>query len=183
MAAVVAIVVLARAMSRHKAHLFDVIGVVYFVGLLVLLAIIHPGDISTWGRYAQAVAHGSLTVIVFGSVLVATPSPRATPGSRLPRRCGTARTFMLSIERSRFWGLAFLVGTISMALAGATDSRQILLRVIVPFGALAYAFTYTQRQANFVRHQRLAPRPGFQHIARPCRPLNVTDRLVDGRTP
>jgi len=31
--------VLARAMGKHKAHLFDVVGVVYFIGLLVVLAL------------------------------------------------------------------------------------------------------------------------------------------------
>ena len=40
--AVVAIVVLARALSRRKAHLFDYVGVIYFIGMLVLLAILHP---------------------------------------------------------------------------------------------------------------------------------------------
>jgi hypothetical protein len=152
-AAVVAIVVLARAMSRHKAHLFDVIGVVYFVGLLVLLAVIHPGDVSTWGRYAQAVAHGSLTVIVFGSVLVGHPFTEGYAREQAPPEVWNSPHFhAFNRKISLFWGLAFLVGTISMALAGATDSRQILLRIIVPFGALAYAFTYTQRQADSVQH-------------------------------
>ena len=105
LAAVAGIVVLARAMSRHKAHLFDTVGVVYFVGLLVLLAIIHPGDISTWGRYAQAVAHGSLTLIVFGSVLVGHPfTERYAREQTPPKGSGTARTFMRSIERSRCCG-------------------------------------------------------------------------------
>ena len=84
-AAVVAIVVLARALSRHKAHLFDVIGVVYFVGLLALLAILHPGDVSTWGRYAQAVAHGSLMLIVFGSVLIGHPFTEGYARDQAPR--------------------------------------------------------------------------------------------------
>ena len=69
----VALVVLVRAISRHSVHLFDVIGVAYFGGLLALLAAMHPADIATWGRYAQAVAHGSLTVIVFGSILIGRP--------------------------------------------------------------------------------------------------------------
>ena len=71
--AVVAIVVLVRAISRRKAHLFDYVGAVYFVGMLALLAALRPDDISTWGRYAQAVAHGSLCLIVFGSVLINRP--------------------------------------------------------------------------------------------------------------
>ena len=54
---VVAVVVLARAIVRHKVHLFDVVGVVYFGGMLILLAALHPSDTATLGRYAQAVAH------------------------------------------------------------------------------------------------------------------------------
>ena len=49
----VALVVLVRALGRHSVHMFDAIGVVYFGGLLVLLATIHPSDIATWGRYAR----------------------------------------------------------------------------------------------------------------------------------
>ena len=83
--AVVAIVVLARALSRHKAHLFDYVGVVYFVGLLALLAGLHPSDIGTWGRYAQPVAHGSLCVIVFASVLVNRPFTEAYAREQAPK--------------------------------------------------------------------------------------------------
>jgi hypothetical protein len=50
--------VLVRAIGRRHVHLFDVIGAVYFGGLLALLAALHPADAATWGRYAQAVAHG-----------------------------------------------------------------------------------------------------------------------------
>ena len=83
--AAVAIVVLTRALSRHRAHLFDGIGVVYFVGMLVLLAVVHPGDVSTWGRYAQAVAHGSLTLIVFGSVLINRPFTESYAREQAPK--------------------------------------------------------------------------------------------------
>jgi hypothetical protein len=153
LAAVAGIVVLARAMSRHKAHLFDIVGVVYFVGLLVLLAVIHPGDISTWGRYAQAVAHGSLTLIVFGSVLVGHPFTEGYAREQTPPNGWNSPHFhAFNRKISLLWGLAFLAGTISLAVAGATDSRQVLLRIIVPFGALAYAFTYTQRQAASAGH-------------------------------
>jgi uncharacterized membrane protein len=160
-AAVVAIVVLARAISRHKVHLFDVIGVAYFVGLLVLLAILHPADISTWGRYAQAVAHGSLMVIVFGSVLVGHPFTEGYARDQAPREVWDSPRFhVFNRKISLVWGLAFLVGTISLALAGATDTRQILLRIIVPFGALACAFTYSMREAD-----RQTPSPS-EHASR-----------------
>jgi hypothetical protein len=146
--AAVAVVVLARAIARHQAHLFDVIGVVYFAGMLVLLAILHPGDVGAWGRYAQAVAHGSLTLIVFGSVLIDRPFTESYARDRTPREVWGTRAFREFNRRiSLVWGLAFLVGTAALVAAGSTDSRQILLRVLVPFGALAYAFTNTQRQA------------------------------------
>ena len=38
----VALVVLARAISRHRVHLFDVVGAAYFAGLLAVLAALHP---------------------------------------------------------------------------------------------------------------------------------------------
>ena len=43
----------------------------------------------------------------------------------------------LQPEDVALWGLAFLVGSISLVFAGATNSRQILVRVIISFGALA----------------------------------------------
>jgi hypothetical protein len=166
LAAVAAIVVLVRAASRHRAHLFDVVGVVYFVGLLVLLAILHPSDITTWGRYAQAVAHGSLTVIVFGSVLIGHPFTEAYAREETPPEIWhTPRFHSFNRKISLVWGLAFVVGTISLVFAGATDSRQILLRVIVPFGALGYAYTYTERLASQAKQPVQAspsalPQPG-----------------------
>jgi hypothetical protein len=147
--AVVAIVVLARALSRHKAHLFDYVGVIYFVGMLILLAILQPDNIATWGRYAQAVAHGSLCVIVFVSVLINRPFTEEYARDQAPKEIWNSPAFRAFNRKiSAIWGLAFLLGTISMVLAGATDSRQILLRVIIPFGALATAFTYSQREAT-----------------------------------
>jgi hypothetical protein len=147
-AAVVAIVVLARALSRHKAHLFDYVGVVYFIGLLVLLAIIDPHDISTWGRYAQAVAHGSLCVIVFASVLIDRPFTEPYAREQAPKEIWTSPAFRAFNRMiSAVWGVAFLLGTLSLILAGSTGSRQILLRVIVPFGALAAAYTFSEREA------------------------------------
>ena len=46
------------------------------------------------------------------------------------------------------WGLAFLVGTISLVIAGSQDSRQFILRLAVPFGALLLALLYSQKQAS-----------------------------------
>jgi len=147
--AVVAIVVLTRALSRRKAHLFDYVGVVYFVAMLSLLAALHPSDIGTWGRYAQAVAHGSLCVIVFASVLINRPFTEAYAREQAPKEIWNSPVFRAFNRKiSIVWGLAFLVGTLSMVLAGSTDSRQFLLRVIVPFGALGAAYTYSHREAG-----------------------------------
>jgi hypothetical protein len=145
----VALVVLVRALSGHSVHLFDVIGAVYFGGLLALLAAVHPGDIATWGRYAQAVAHGSLTLIVFGSILIGKPFTESYAREKAPERVWkTAHFHELNKKLSAVWGLAFLVGTISLIVAGSQDSRQFILRLVVPFGALLLALLYTQKQSN-----------------------------------
>jgi hypothetical protein len=155
--AIVAIVVLARALSRHKAHLFDYVGVIYFIGMLIVLAIVHPDDIGTWGRYAQAVAHGSLCVIVFASVLINRPFTEAYAREQAPKEIWNSPAFRAFNRKiSTVWGLAFLLGTVSMVLAGTTDSRQILLRLIIPFGALAAAFTYSEREATAAKPTQTA---------------------------
>jgi hypothetical protein len=148
----VALVVLTRAVICHSVHLFDVIGTVYFGGLLVLLAAIHPSDISTWGRYAQAVAHGSLTVIVFGSVLIGKPFTEPYAREQAPEHVWkTARFHELNRRLSAVWGLAFFVGTISLIVAGSQSSRQVILRLVIPFGALVLALLYTQKQTTLAR--------------------------------
>ena len=43
------------------------------------------------------------------------------------------------------WGLAFLLGTASLIVAGSVSDRQFLLRVVIPFGSLAWAYSFTQR--------------------------------------
>jgi hypothetical protein len=169
--AVVAIVVLTRALSRNTAHLFDYVGVVYFVGLLALLAGLHPSDLGTWGRYAQPVAHGSLCVIVFASVLINRPFTEAYAREQAPKEIWNTSGFRaLNRKISIVWGFAFLLGTLSMVLAGSTDSRQFLLRVIVPFGALGAAYAYSHREgaaaaASHAASPGLAASPS--HAAQP----------------
>jgi steroid 5-alpha reductase family enzyme len=46
------------------------------------------------------------------------------------------------------WGLAFLVGTVSLIIAGSVDYRRVLLRILIPFGALYLAYQYTQKQTK-----------------------------------
>jgi hypothetical protein len=145
----VALVVLVRAIARKGVHMFDVIGVIYFGGLLLLLAAIHPSDIALWGRYAQAVAHGSLTLIVFGSILIGKPFTEPYAREQVPEHVWrTSRFHEFNRRISAMWGLAFVVGTISLIVAGSVDSRQFVLRLVVPFGALLLAFLYTQKQAS-----------------------------------
>ena len=145
----VALVVLGRALAHHSTHMFDVIGSVYFGGLLVVLAAIHPSDIATWGRYAQAVAHGSLTLIVFGSILVGKPFTEPYAREQAPEQVWRTDHFHeLNRRLSAVWGLAFLLGTISLIIAGSQDSRQFVLRLVVPFGALLLALLYSQKQAS-----------------------------------
>jgi hypothetical protein len=149
-----AAVVLVRALRRHSVHLFDAIGVVYFAGLLLVLAAVHPSDIATWGRYAQAVAHGSLTLIVFGSILIGHPFTEPYAREQAPAEVWHSQRFHdLNRRISSVFGLAFLVGTASLVLAGSQDSRQFILRLVVPFGALLLAFMYTQKQAALAGHE------------------------------
>ncbi len=158
-AAIVAIVVLTRAVSLKKAHLFDYVGAAYFIGLLSLLAALHPSDIGTWGRYAQAVAHGSLCVIVFASVLFNHPFTEPYARAQAPKEIWNSPAFhALNRKISLVWGFAFLLGTLSMVLAGSTDSRQFLLRVVVPFGALggAYAYSHREGEASAQAHRAAA---------------------------
>jgi all-trans-retinol 13,14-reductase len=146
--------VLVRAISRHSVHLFDTVGVVYFAGLLILLAAIHPGDMGVWGRYAQAVAHGSLTAIVFGSILIGRPFTEPYAREKAPREVWHAKAFHeLNRRISAVFGFAFLIGTASLILAGTQDSRQFILRLVIPFGALFLALMYTQKQVQRVGHE------------------------------
>ena len=70
-------------------------------------------------------------------------------GSRRLSGCGTAsRLHELNRRLSAVWGLAFLVGTISLVIAGSQDSRQFILRLVVPFGALLLALLYSHKQAS-----------------------------------
>jgi hypothetical protein len=146
---VVAAVVLLRALGRHRVHLFDVIGVIYFGGMLILLAALQPHNIDTWGRYAQAVAHGSLTVIVFGSILIDRPFTEPYAREQVPKQYWNSPDFRaVNRKISALWGLAFLIGTASLIAAGASADRQFLLRIVVPLGALVLAFRATQKLSS-----------------------------------
>jgi hypothetical protein len=74
-------------------------------------------------------------VIVFVSVLINRPFTEAYAKEQTPKEIWNSPAFRAFNRKiSAVWGLALLVGTLSLILAGSTDSRQVLLRVIVPFG-------------------------------------------------
>ena len=142
-------VVFARALARRRVHMLDGVSLAYFVLLAAVIYAIHPHNIDTWGRYAQAGSHGLLTVLVFGSVLVGRPFTEAYARERVPAAVWASDQFRAVNRRiSAGWGLAFLVGTGSLVVAGAVDGRNILFRVLIPFGALLLAFRYTQSQSS-----------------------------------
>jgi hypothetical protein len=144
-----AVVVFVRAVRRHRLHLLDVASLVYFAALGVVLLAVHPAHIDTWARYAQAGSHTALTLIVFGSILVGRPFTEAYARERTPQALwSTAGFHTVNRQISAVWGLAFLVGTISLVIAGSVDTTPVLLRVVIPFGALVAAFKYTQSRSQ-----------------------------------
>lgn len=156
---VAALVVTSRAIGRHRLHLLDVASVVYFLGLGVILGVVHPGHLNYWSRYAQAGSHAFLTVMVFGSILVGHPFTESYARESTPEEVwGTTEFSSINRRISALWGLAFLVGTVSLLVAGSVTERQFLLRVLVPFGTLAWAYTYTQRMTGHAESDNPAPR-------------------------
>jgi hypothetical protein len=150
--AVAAVVVLSRAIGQRRVHMLDVASAVYFAALGAILVVVRPGHLDDWARYAQAGSHLVLTVLVFGSIVLGRPFTESYARATVPESLWhTERFRSLNRQISTVWGLAFLLGTVSLIAAGSVDSRQILLRIIVPFGALYYAYGYTQKQTKTVR--------------------------------
>lgn len=159
-----AVAVLVRAIARHDVHMLDVASTVYFAGLAALLAALHPSDLDTWGRYAQAGAHATLTLLVFGSVLVRRPFTESYARAQAPESVWrTPRFHAFNRQISLAFGLAFLIGTASLVVAGSVDALQFVLRIGIPFGALLLAFTYTQRLAGSQLTDR-SPRVGDARV-------------------
>ncbi len=146
---VVAAIITGRAITRRRLHLLDAAGLGYFAALGALLVTIHPAHLDYWSRYAQAGSHAALTLIVFGSILIGHPFTESYARETTPAAFWRTREFHAVNRRiSAVWGLAFLAGTISLIIAGTVDYRQVLLRIIVPFGALYLAYQYTRKQAQ-----------------------------------
>jgi hypothetical protein len=147
--AVAAAIVTARALSRRRMHLLDLAGLGYFLVLGAVLVTIHPAHLDYWSRYAQAGSHAALTVIVFGSILIGHPFTESYARETTPAALWHTAGFRAINRRiSAVWGLALLAGTISLVIAGSIDSRHVLLRILIPFGALYLAYRYTGRQAR-----------------------------------
>jgi hypothetical protein len=141
-----AVVVCGRAVVSGRVHLLDVVGVMYFLGLGAT-TLVDPLLVDNWGQYAQLGSHVLLTGLVFGSIVVGHPFTEAYARDATPRAVWSTPEFH-SVNRriSAVWGLAFLVGTLSLWAATSMDSRPVLLHVIVPFGALYLAYRYTTDQ-------------------------------------
>jgi all-trans-retinol 13,14-reductase len=147
LAAAAALAVLARAARRRHAHLLDVAGLCYFAVLGLAQTIAHPAHTEIWSRYAQLGSHLVLTALIFGSILAGHPFTEPYARDSTPPELWHTRQFRNANRRiSAIWGLAFIIGDTSLALAGSASSRQVLLRVIVPFGTLYLAYRYTQNQ-------------------------------------
>ncbi len=145
----VSAVVMIRAVARRRVHLLDLAGLCYFLALGGILVAVHPEHLAFWSRYAQAGSHSALTLIVFGSIVLGRPFTESYARQTVPASFWNTPEFHAVNRRiSAIWGLAFLVGTASLILAGSVDYRQLLLRVIVPFGALFLAYQYTQKQQH-----------------------------------
>ncbi|HEY1738820.1 MAG TPA: hypothetical protein VGI86_08930, partial [Acidimicrobiia bacterium] len=129
-----AVVVLVRAFRRHHVHMLDIANIVYFAVLALLVVAMRPSDLDTWSRYAQGGAHGFLTVLVLGSIVVGHPFTEAYARDQVPESAWHTTAFReLNRRLSMAWGAAFVVGTASLLAAGAVDGRQALLRVVIPF--------------------------------------------------
>jgi hypothetical protein len=154
----VAAVVAARAVARRRLHLLDVAGLCYFIALGAILFTIHPAHLSYWSRYAQAGSHAALTLIVFGSILIGHPFTESYAREKTPAAFWHTREFHAINRRiSAVWGLAFLVGTVCLVIAGSVDYRHVLLRIVIPFGALYLAYQYTGKQTKQARDTAPSP--------------------------
>jgi len=167
-AVTVAAIVAARAVARRRLHLLDVAGLCYFLVLGAVLVIAHPGHLEFWSRYTQAGSHIALTVIVFGSILIGHPFTESYARRTAPAAVWHTRQFHAINQRiSAVWGLAFLAGTISLLIAGSVSDRQVLLRVIVPFGVLYLTYQYTQKQIRQAHEATPTSEPAASGSAQP----------------
>jgi hypothetical protein len=143
------IVVIGRAVMHHHVHLLDIASIGYFAALL---AVVQAADASSRidiSNDAQAGAHIALTLIVLGSIVLGHPFTESYARETVPREYwNTPQFHQMNRIISGAWGLAFVVGSISLVIAANTDSRPVLLRILIPFGALYWAYSYTDKKRN-----------------------------------
>ncbi len=152
-----AIVVCGRAVVDPHLHLLDVAGLLYFLSLAAATLLLGPAEFEAWSQYAQLGSHVLLTVLVFGSVLLGHPFTEAyARETTSPVLWSTPEFHAVNRRISVIWGLAFLVGTLSLFAATTIESRPILLHIIVPFGALYAAFKYTRAQQQPIASSAVA---------------------------
>lgn len=119
----------------------------YFGGLLLVVQTAGASSLQDISDYAQAGSHIALTAIVFGSILVGRPFTESYAREPVPKEYwDTARSHEMSRTISAAWGLAFLVVSISLLIAANTDGRPVLLGILVPFGALYWVYTFTDKR-------------------------------------
>jgi hypothetical protein len=145
----VALVALARGVACHRVHIINVASVTYFAGLAAVLAVVHPGDLGTWARYAPIGSHALVTLLVVGSVLIGRPFTESYAREKNPEAVWDTPGFRAS-NRDACLALtvALLVGTISLGLAGAVHHAQFILQMVVPSAALASALQYTKTRIH-----------------------------------
>lgn len=148
-----AVIVVVRALIRRHVHLLDVASGVYFVALGVVAVVTDPGDLGSLPKYTQAGSHAALTVIVFLTILIGRPFTESYARESTPKQYWSTPEFhQTNRVISAVWGLAFLLGTVSLIIAGAVDNHQVLWRFIIPIGALYAAFEFTQRRRAQAEH-------------------------------
>jgi hypothetical protein len=132
-----AVIVLGRAILHRHVHLLDIASIVYFIALLIVVEVSDASSRVDISNYAQAGAHIALTVIVFGSILIGHPFTESYARETVPEEYwDTPRFHDTNRLISAAWGLAFVVGSASLLIAANTTGRPILLRILIPFGAL-----------------------------------------------
>ncbi len=132
--------------------MLEVAGIASFVAFAAALVAVRPADIGTWGTYSQAGAHGLLTVLVLGSVLIGRPFTAAYAQAQAPAAVWHNPRFVaFNREVSLVWASALLVGTASLVLATSVNASPFLLRMAVPSGAILFATWYTQQRASHAR--------------------------------
>jgi hypothetical protein len=117
--------VLVRAIARRRLDLLDVASLGYFVALGAVRLAVQPGHLDFWARYAEAGSHTALTVIGFGSILIGHPFAESYARQATPEAVWhTAEFHAINRRISAVWGLAFVVGTVSLFVAGQSTTAK-----------------------------------------------------------